>query len=278
MSPAKLKALDSYINEALAKGWIHESQSSAGAPILFVPKKSGELHLCVDYQGLNAITIKNHYLRPLINELLDQLNGSTVFSKIDLRNAYHCIRIREGDEWKTAFHMRYGHFEYLVMPFGLTNAPATFQAYINRALRGYVDDFCVVYLDDILVFSKSKEEHQQHLELIIERLRRAKLYANAKKCEFFKPELEYLGFLVNKDGIKMDPERVTAISEWPRPQTYHDIQVFLGFCNFYRRFIFNFSAIVQPILSLLKGLKMVGNPAILLMKNGRLPSRRPLSN
>ena len=262
ISPAELKALDAYINEALEKGWIRESQSPAGAPILFVPKKSGDLRLCVDYRGLNAITIKNRYPIPLVNELLDRLNGSVVFSKIDLINAYHRIRIREGDEWKTAFRTRYGHYEYLVMPFGLTNAPATFQAYINRALRGYVDDFCVVYLDDILVFSKSKEEHQQHLELIIERLRRAELYANPKKCEFFKPELEYLGFLVNKDGIKMDPERVKAISEWPRPQTYRDIQVFLGFCNFYRRFIFNFSTITQPLISLLHGLK-----------NGRKPGR-----
>ena len=134
ISPAELKALDEYINEALAKGWIRESQSPAGAPILFVPKKSGELRLCVDYRGLNAITIKNRYPLPLINELLDRLNSSVIFSKIDLRNAYHRIRIREGDEWKTAFRTRYGHFEYLVMPFGLTNAPASFQAYINHTL------------------------------------------------------------------------------------------------------------------------------------------------
>ena len=134
MSPAELKALDDYIKEALAKGWIHESQSPAGTPILFVPKKSSKLRLCIDNHGLNAITIKNRYPLPLISELLDRLSGSVVFSKIDLRNAYHRIRIREGDEWKTAFRTRYGHFEYLVLPFGLTNAPTTFQAYINHAL------------------------------------------------------------------------------------------------------------------------------------------------
>src|SRR5215471_11655333 len=136
LSPAELKVLGEYINKALAKGWIRESKSPAGAPVLFAPKKNGELRLCVDYRGLNAMTIKNRYPLPLINELLDRLNGSYVFSKIDLKNAYHRIRIREGDEWKTAFRTRYGHYEYLVVPFGLTNAPATFQAYINRTLHG----------------------------------------------------------------------------------------------------------------------------------------------
>ena len=134
MSPAELKALDDYIEDALAKGWIRKSQSPAGTPILFVLKKSGKLCLCIDYRGLNAITIKNRYPLPLISELLDCLSGSVVFSKIDLRNAYHRIRIREGDEWKTAFRTRYGHFKYQVLPFGLTNTPATFQAYINHAL------------------------------------------------------------------------------------------------------------------------------------------------
>ena len=159
MSLAKLKVLDSYLNEALAKGWIRESKSLTGAPILFTPKKDGELRLCVDYRGLNAMTIKNHYLLPLISKLLDRLNGAIVFSKIDFKNAYHRIRIHEGDEWKTAFHTRYGYFEYLVLPFRLINAPATFQAYINHALRGLIDVFYVVYLNDILVFSRIPNEH-----------------------------------------------------------------------------------------------------------------------
>lgn len=265
MSPAELKALDDYINDALGKGWIRESQSPAGAPILFVPKKSGELRLCVDYRGLNAITTKNRYPLPLTGELLDRLGGSIVFSKIDLRNAYHRIRIREGDEWKTAFRTRYGHFEYLVMPFGLTNAPATFQAYINRVLRGLVDVFCVVYLDDILIFSKSEEEHYQHLELVIDRLRRAELYANPKKCEFFKSELEYLGFIVSKDGLRMDPKRVETISEWRDhpPKTYRDVQVFIGFCNFYRRFIYGFAGIARPLHQLLHGMKNGKKPGLI---------------
>ena len=147
------------------------------------------------------------------------------------------------------------------MLFGLTNAPAIFQSYINRTLRGLIDDFCVVYLDDILVFSKSEEEHYDHLGLIIERLYKAELYANPKKCEFFKPEVEYLGFIINKDGIHMDPKRVQTISEWPRPKTYRDIQVFLSFCNFYRRFIYNFSDIAQPLHVLLQGLKSSKKPS-----------------
>jgi hypothetical protein len=204
---------------------------------------------------------------------LDRLNGSVVFSKLDLRNAYHRIRIREGDEWKTAFRTRYGHFEYLVMPFGLTNAPATFQAYINRALRGLVDVFCIVYLDDILIFSRSEKEHYEHLEAVIERLHRAELYANPKKCEFFKPELEYLGFLVNKQGVRMDPARIQTISEWPRPQTYRDIQVFLGFCNFYRRFIYGFSGIARPLQRLLQGLKKGKKPGYITADEWQFPQQ-----
>jgi hypothetical protein len=168
LSPRELKALDEFVTDSLAKGYIRESTSPAGAPELFAPKKDRTLRLYVDYRGLNAVTIKNRYPLSLISELLDRLNGAKVFSKIDLKDAYYRIRIKKGDEWKTAFRTRYGHFEFLVMPIGLTNAPATFQSYINQALRGYVDDFCVVYLDDILVFSRTEEEHYQHLDLIMD--------------------------------------------------------------------------------------------------------------
>ena len=163
LSPAELEVLRQYLQENLEKGFIRPSKSPAGAPILFVPRKDGGLRLCVDYRGLNAVTVKNRYPLPLIGEIMDRVNGAKWFSKIDLKGAYHKIRIQPGDEWKTAFRTRYGHFEYMVMPFGLTNAPATFQGYINQALRGLVDDFCIVYLDDILIFSKTREEHTQHL-------------------------------------------------------------------------------------------------------------------
>ncbi len=222
---------------------------------LFAPKKDGGLRLCVDYRGLNAITVKNRYPLPLITEIMDRVTGANYFSKIDLKDAYYRLRIKEGDEWKTAFRTRYGHYEFLVVPMGLTNSPATFQAYINKALCGLVDDFCIVYLDDILVFSKTKEEHDIHLQRVCERLRGAELYAKPSKCQFYQTEIEFLGFIIRPDGIKMDPKRVQTIKEWENhpPRSYRDLQVLLGFCNFYRRFIQDYSAIARPLTSLFKG-------------------------
>ncbi|OQD63305.1 hypothetical protein PENANT_c470G05598, partial [Penicillium antarcticum] len=168
----------------LAKEWIRPSQSLAGAPIIFVKKKDGSLRLCVDYRGLNNITIKNRYPLPLL----------------DLRDAYHRIRIKEGDEWKTAFRTRYGHFEYTVMPFGLANTPATFQAYINRALCDLLDQFCVVYLDDILIFSQNEEEHVEHVREVFRRLRTYRLYAKRSKCRFHTDSVTFLGFVITLEG------------------------------------------------------------------------------
>jgi Reverse transcriptase (RNA-dependent DNA polymerase) len=185
LSQTELAALREFLKENLAKGFIRESKSPAGAPILFAPKKDGGLRLCVDYRGLNAITVKNRYPLPLITEIMDRVTGAQYFSKIDLKDAYYRIRIKPGDEWKTAFRTRYGHYEFLVVPMGLTNAPATFQAYINKALQGLIDDFCIVYLDDILVFSKTREEHDLHLQQICDRLRGAELYAKPSKCQFY---------------------------------------------------------------------------------------------
>ena len=161
--------------------------------------------------------------------------GANYFSKINLKDAYYRIHIKAGDEWKTAFRTCYGHYEFLVVPFGLTNAPATFQAYINKALCGLIDDFCIVYLDDILIFSKTKEEHDQHLQQICERLRDAELYAKLSKCQFYQKEIEFLGFIIGTQGIRMDPKRIETIREWEShlPKSYRDLQVLLGFCNFY---------------------------------------------
>ena len=185
LSQTELAALREFLEENLKKGFIRESKSPAGAPILFAPKKDGGLRLCVDYRGLNAITVKNRYPLPLITEIMDRVTGAQYFSKIDLKDAYYRLRIKAGDEWKTAFRTRYGHYEFMVVPIGLTNSPATFQAYINQALRGLVDDFCIVYLDDILVFSRTEEEHAEHLQRICERLREAELYTKPSKCKFF---------------------------------------------------------------------------------------------
>ena len=255
LSQHELEVLRAYLDTALEKGWIRRSESSAGAPILFVQKKDGGLRLCVDYRALNKLTTKNRYPLPLIPEILDRLSGAKYFTKLDLKDAYYRIRIKAGDEWKTAFRTRYGHYEYMVMPFGLTNAPATFQAHINEVLRGLLDLICVAYLDDIMIFSRTYEEHVSHVRQVLVRLRKYGLIAKLSKCEFFRQEVDFLGYHVSVAGVSMDPSRVEAIQEWPVPKSFRDIQVFLGFANFYRGFIYRYSAVVAPITDLLKGMK-----------------------
>ena len=252
LSEVELKALREYIEENLAKGYIQASTSPAGAPILFVKKRDGSLRLCVDYRGLNKITIKDRHPLPLIGESLDRLRSATIFTKLDLRAGYYLVRIAEGDEWKTAFRTRYGHFEYKIMPFGLTNAPATFQHLMNDVLRDFLDDFAIVYLDDILIYSRSLDEHKRHVRLVLERLRANGLFAKPEKCAFHQTEIEYLGYLVSSDGVKMDPKKVSAIVDWPEPTNVTQLQAFLGFANFYRRFILNYSKIATPLTRLLK--------------------------
>ena len=202
-----------------------------------MPKSDNFLRLCVDYRALNKVTVKNRHPLPLINETLDRLTGAKIFTKLDLRDAYHRIRIKRGDEWKTAFRTRYGHWEYTVMPFGLTNAPATFQAYINEALKGLLDVTCVPYMDDICIYSDSVEEHAEHVREVLTRLRKAGLYVKLSKCEFDKQEIAFLGYVIGVHGVRMDDAKVKAITDWPVPQNFRDIQVFIRFANFYRRFI-----------------------------------------
>lgn len=247
LAEKELEELRQYLASALEKGWIRVSKSPAGAPILFVPKKGGKLRLCVDYRGLNNVTVKNRTPLPLISEILDRLQGASWFTKLDLKDAYHRVRIRPGDEWKTAFRTRYGHFEYRVMPFGLVNAPATFQSYINDALAGLVDVICVVYLDDILIFTKTREQHTEAVKQVLSRLSAAGLFANPEKCEFYTKSVEFLGFVVSPEGIAMEQERVGAIAKWPVPSSVKDIQVFLGFTGFYRRFIRNYSKVCAAL-------------------------------
>ena len=255
LSAEELRVLREYLEKYLARGWIRKSESPAGAPILFVPKKDGGLRLCVDYRALNKITIKNRHPLPLIAETLDRLVGAAVYTKLDLRDAYHRIAIAEEDVWKTAFRTRYGHYEYTVMPFGLTNAPATFQSYINEALGDLLDVICVAYLDDILIYSKNAADHEDDVRKVLDRLRQHRLFVKQSKCAFSTKEVEFLGFIVSTAGIKMDASRVRAIQEWPRPESYHDIQVFLGFTNFYRGFVQHYSRITAPISDLLKGMQ-----------------------
>jgi hypothetical protein len=252
LSEPELKALASWLKENLSKGFIRPSQSSAGAPILFVKKKDGSLRLCVDYRGLNTITHRNRYPLPLIHESLDRLRSAKIYTKIDLRGAYNLLRIKAGDEWKTAFRTKYGLFECLVMPFGLTNAPASFQHFMNDIFRDLLDVTVIIYLDDILIFSDNPADHEKHVKEVLERLRHNQLFAKAEKCEFHRNECEFLGFIISPDGISMDPKKVQTISDWPEPKTLRDIQSFLGFANFYRKFIPRFSKLAAPLNRLFK--------------------------
>jgi hypothetical protein len=252
LSEPQLKAVREYIDENLAKGYIRESDSPAGFPILFVPKKDGSLRLCVDYRKLNDMTRKNRYPLPNIQELRDRLAGAKYFTSLDLRDGYYQIRMKEGEEWKTAFRTRYGHYEYTVMPFGLTNAPATFQALINNVLRKHLDMFVIAYLDDILIYSRNEEDHIKHVQAVLECLDKYSLRLKPSKCSFHKQELEFLGHTVGISGVKISEEKIRTIREWATPRNVKDIQSFLGFTNFNRSFIKGYSQIATPLVRLTK--------------------------
>ncbi len=211
MSHEKLKELKVQLEKPLTKGYIKPIKSPYGAPILFVHKKDGTLRMCVDYRALNKATVKNRYPLPRINDLFDCLSRAKVFSRIDLCLGYYQIRIKEGDEEKTACRTRYGSYEFLVMPFGLTNAPATFCTLMNDIFREWLDDFVVVYIDDILIYSSSMEEHVEHLCKVFQRLRENKLYVKLEKCEFGVTEVNFLGHRITQDGLVMDDHKVKAI-------------------------------------------------------------------
>ena len=191
--------------------------------MLFVKKKEGSLRPCLDYRGLNKGTIKDRYTLLLIDETLTRIAKAKIVTGIDIRDAYNLIRIKEGDEWKTALRTRYDLFEFLVMPFGLTNAPATFQLYVNVTLRPYLDQFCTPYLDDVLVYSENPEEHTTHVRLVLELLQTAGLPVKPQKCEFDKTTTEYLAVIITPNGLQMDPKKVNAVMEWPVPQTLRDV-------------------------------------------------------
>ena len=249
MSQDELRVLKKTLEEDLHKGFIRASSSPAASPVLFAKKPGGGLRFCVDYRSLNAITVKNRYPIPLIQETLDRLSKAVIYTKLDVIAAFNRLRIAEGDEWKTAFRTRYGLYEYLVMPFGLTNAPSTFQHYINDTLRDYLDVFCTAYIDDILIYSKSKKEHRKHVKAVLQRLREAGLNIDINKCEFDVTEVKYLGLIVTTSGIRMDPDKISTIIDWSAPTCLRDVQAFVGFANFYRRFIKGFSKIVAPLVA-----------------------------
>lgn len=249
MTAEELIVLRKTLTDLLDKGFIRVSHSSAAAPVLFVRKPGGGLRFCVDYRALNAITKKDRYPLPLIHETLNQIGRAKWFTKLDVSAAFHKIRITMGQEWLTAFRTRYGLYEWMVTPFGLANAPSTFQKYINWALREYLDEFCSAYIDDVLIYTDGPlEQHQEHVRKTLQKLSDAGLYLDVNKCEFERQETKYLGFIVRAgEGIRMDPEKVQAIKEWAPPTTVKGVRSFLGFANFYRQFIRNFSQIVRPL-------------------------------
>jgi hypothetical protein len=233
MATLELAKLKEHIKELLEKGFIRPSSSPWGALVIFVLKKDGTKRLCVDYHALNEVTIKNKYPLPRIDDLFDQLHGACMFSKIDLRSGYHQLKIRECDIPKTAFILRYVMYEYMVMSLGLTNALAYFMYLMNKVFMEYLDKFVVVFIDDILVYSRSEEEHEEHLRLALQKLQEHRLYAKLSKCEFWMKQVAFLGHIISKGGISMDPSKVQDLMSWDAPTSVSDIRSFLGLGGYY---------------------------------------------
>ncbi|KAH7556717.1 reverse transcriptase [Bipolaris maydis] len=253
IAPEHDAELRDYLQKNLKKGFIRPGSGPMASPILFVKKPNGKWRLCVDFRRLNSVTRKNRYPLPLITELMDRLQGAKWFTKFDVREGFYRIRIKEGHEWMTAFKTKYGLFEYTVMPFGLTNAPATFQSVINNALHEYLGIFVTAYLDDVLVYSSgTREEHVEHVKKVLRKLKEYKLYLQPGKCEFHTQETEFLGFIISTEGVKMNPKKIQTVQEWPKPNTVKDVQSFLGFANYYRKFIKDYSKITAPLTEITK--------------------------
>ncbi|GJT40067.1 putative reverse transcriptase domain-containing protein [Tanacetum coccineum] len=249
LAPSKMRELLVQLQELLEKGFIRPSSSPWGAPVLFV-KKDGSFRMCIDYRELNKLTVKNRYPLPRIDDLFDQLQGSSVYSKIDLRSGYHQLRIKEEDIPITAFRTRYGHFEFYVMPFGLTNAPALFMDLMNRVCKPYLDKFVIVFIDDILGYSKDEEEHGKHLKIILELFKKERLYAKFLKCNFWLDSVQFLGHVIDCIGVHVDPAKIKAIKNWAAPMTPTEVRQFLRLAGYYRRFIEGFSLISKPLTKL----------------------------
>ena len=252
MAPTELKELKEQLQELLDKGFIRPCSSPWGALVLFVKKRDGTMRMCIDYRLLNKVTIKNRYPLPRMDDLFDQLQGASHFSKIDLRSGYHQLKIRREDIPKTAFRTRYGHYGFLVLPFGLTNAPAAFMDLMKRVFKLYLDKFVVVFIDDILIYSKSHVEHEEHLRIVLQTLRTHQLYEKLSKCEFWLNSVSFLGHVISKEGVRVDPKKVEVVSNWPRPTNVTEIRSFLGMAGYYRRFVKDFSRISALLTRLIK--------------------------
>ena len=251
-NPEETKEIQRQVQELLDKGYIRVSLSPCAVPVILVPKKDGTWRMCVDCRAINNITIRYRHPIPRLDDMLDELSGAAIFSKIDLRSGYHQIRMKEGDEWKTAFKTKFGLYEWLVMPFGLTNAPSTFMRLMNHVLRHFIGKFVVVYFDDILIYSHNETEHIDHIRQVLHVLRANKLYGNLEKCTFCKDRVIFLGFVVSKHGVEVDDSKIEAIKNWPTPMNLSQLRSFLGLAGFYRRFVRDFSTIAAALNDLTK--------------------------
>jgi hypothetical protein len=250
MSLEHLKMLKEYLHDHLQKSFIEHSDAPYASPVLFAKKPGGGWRFCVDYRKLNAITKKDKYPLPLIEETLARLARARIFTKLDVRQAFYRIRMKDSVKDLTTFRTRYGTYRYKVLPFGLCNGPASFQRYINNTLFDYLDDFCTAYIDDILIYSEDPLEHEVHVKKVLQRLSDAGLQADIKKSEFFVTETKFLGYIISTGGVRMDPQKVAAIKDWKPPKTLKGVQSFLGFCNFYRQFLKDYGRVVRPLTKL----------------------------
>ncbi|GJY88824.1 putative reverse transcriptase domain-containing protein [Tanacetum coccineum] len=250
LAPSEMKELSDQLQEISDKGFIRPTSSPWGAPILFIKKKDGSIWMCIDYRELNKLTVKNRYPLPRIDDLFDQLQGSSVYSNIDLRSGYHQLRVREEDIPKTTFRTHYGHYKFQVMPFGLTNALAVFMDLMNRVCKPYLDKFVIFFIDDILIYSKNKQDHEEHLKLILELLKKEELYAKFSNCEFWIPKVQFLGHVIDSKGIHVDLAKIESIKDWASPKTLTEIRQFLGLAGYYQRLIEGFSKITKSMTKL----------------------------
>ncbi|GJU46602.1 reverse transcriptase domain-containing protein [Tanacetum coccineum] len=250
LAPSEMQELSDQLQELADRGFIRPSTSPWGAPILFVKKKDGSFRMCIDYRQLNKLTVKNRYPLPRIDDLFDQLQGSSTYSKINLRSGYHQLRVRGEDIPKTTFRTRYGHYEFQVMPFGLTNAPSVFMDLMNRVCKPYLDKFVIVFIDDILIYSRNKEEHADHLRIILKLLKKKKLYGKFSKCDLWINIVQFRRHMIDSQGIHVDPAKIETVKDWESPTTPTEIRQFLGLAGYYRRFIEGFSKIAKPLTEL----------------------------
>jgi hypothetical protein len=255
-NPEETKELQRQVEELIAKRHVRESMSPCTVSVLLVPKKDGTWRMCVDCRAINNIMVKYRHPIPRLDDMLDKLHGSCIFTKIDQKSRYHQIRMKNGDEWKTAFKTKYRLYEWLVIPFGLTNAPSIFMRLMNHALRAFIGRFVVVYFDTILVYNKSLDEHIDHLHCVLDVLRKEKLYVNLKKCSFCLDKVVFLGYVVSAKGIVVDEEKLKAIKEWPTPKSITKVRSFHGLASFYRRSVKDFSTLAAPLTKIVK--KSVG--------------------